>query len=594
MPMSAPQGDPSGASVHDMFKDVPQDELLQMMEEGQQFIKYLEENGSPEEKKAFAQAMEDTLQGFSEDDWKEFEQIVETVQDKLPPLVIEPKEELKTEAIKIEEPKKEEVKKSIVTDNSIEKMLLSINKAVNAILIKTKSDKILSEQISIIWSNKDNFNEMNRLLLALNTEDHIAKLTSSKDEDIKSLVESIKNFNTRLQIDNDQFIIADTFGLAVDKETTVINLKKLNKILDFFDNAIESLLPKLVKFMKEYEPEALKKSKNSDDSAKKALDGAIKVEKQKRSIGNTPRSDRYPSHGSQNRQDTSGRYNPGHQGSAPVSRDRKPGHLEEVHMENIKRIPGMSKKSDSKDGSADKSSTDNKKEIKKTSYDKAIDTLEDYLESNGNSEVGNYMATVSKAGSIYKSFGAPISNDVKSKAVQLTEKRSITPLKAEEQSFLSKYEDQLNSADKNFAKNTQEAQNYYHELEDPIQQISGQVDEMQKVLSAVKSNLDQMSSQELEKLNASTVLKNFEQRVHNYHATLKNVQQELRNKSSIHKMQRENPYEEREYKDLAMKIDGLHGLNRKISEAKSQIESLRKSIKSATARRKRDENKAAQ
>ena len=366
MAMPAPQqGGPNSVSVHDMFKDVPQDELLQMMEEGQQFIKYLEENGTAEEKMAFAQAMEDTLQGFSEDDWKEFEQIVETVQDKLPPLVIEPKEELKKEEIKKEEPKKEETKKSIVVDNSLEKILLSINKATSDILIKTKSDKILSEQISIIWNNKNNFNEINRLLLVLNTEDHIAKLTSSKNEDIKSLVESIKNYNKRLQVENDQFIIADTFGLAVDEETTVINLKKLNKILEFFDSAIESLLPKLIKFMKEYEPEALKKSKDADESAKKALESATKIEKQKRPIGNSIRSDRYPSHGSQGKRDTQNRYNPGNQGAAPLSRDRKPDYLEEVHMGNIKNIPSMSKKSDKKDVTTDKS-PDNKKEVKKT------------------------------------------------------------------------------------------------------------------------------------------------------------------------------------------------------------------------------------
>jgi hypothetical protein len=215
-------------SVHEMFKDVPQDELLQMMEEGQQFIKYLEENGTPEEKMAFAQAMEETLQGFTEDDWKEFEQIVETVQDKLPPLTIEPKETPVVEPVKQEAPKKEEPK--IIVDNSLEKVLHAIHKAINAILLKAKSDKILTERITIAWDNKDNFNEMARLLQTLNKKDHIIKLTTSKDDAIKSLLESIQNFNKRLQIENDQLVIADTFGLQTDEKTTAANLKKLNKI----------------------------------------------------------------------------------------------------------------------------------------------------------------------------------------------------------------------------------------------------------------------------------------------------------------------------------------------------------------------------
>lgn len=577
---------PSTVSVHEMFKDVPQDELLQMMEEGQQFIKYLEEHGTAEEKMAFAQAMEETLQGFTEADWAEFEAIVETVQDKLPPLEIAPKEESKP-VIK-EEPKKEEPK-PVVIDNSLEKVLHAIHKAINAILLKAKSDKILTERITINWDNKDTFNEMDRLLQSLNKKDHIIKLTTSKDEAIKSLLESIQNFNKRLQLENDQFVIADTFGLQADEKTTAINLKKLNKILEFFDNAIESLLPKLIKFLEEYEPEALKKAKEQDDAAKKALENATKIEKQKRPASNVNYGDKSQSRDSQNNQ-----YRGGHngaQGNQASPRDYVPGHVEQAHRENINNIPQL-KKSVGNAGSADKSDkAADKKEIKKSSLQKSIDTLLDYLESNGNSEVGNYMTTINKAGNIFKPFGTPIDEKAKNRATQLIEKRNTKSLQGEESSFLTKYEEQRNTADKNFAKNTRQAHTYYADLSDSIENIAPQIDEMQKVIAAIKASLNEMSSKELEQLSNSVELKNFGQRINNYHIAFKNVQSELKNKHQLHRLQRQDPYEERDYNELASKVSSLHGLDKKISEAKSQLESLQKSIKSAMARHKRDENK---
>ncbi len=233
---AVPAGSPASAnaapSVHEMFKDIPQDQLLQMMEEGQQFIKYLEEHGTPEEKMAFAQAMEETLQSFTEDDWNEFNAIVETVQDKLPPLVID--EPVATPVVEKIKEEVKEVKSVVIVDNSLEKVLHAIHKAINSLLLKAKSDKILTERITIGWQNKDKFNEIDRLLQSLNKKDLIAKLTTSNDEAIKSLLESIQNFNKRLQFENDAFVIADTFGLQADEQTTANNLKKLNKILNVF------------------------------------------------------------------------------------------------------------------------------------------------------------------------------------------------------------------------------------------------------------------------------------------------------------------------------------------------------------------------
>ncbi len=571
-------------SVHDMFKDIPQDELLMMMEEGQQFIKYLEEHGTPEEKMAFAQAMEETLQSFTPEDWAEFEAIVETVQDKLPPLVIqEPKEEIKVEPKK-EEPKKETPK--VVIDNSLEKVIVDINKAINAILIKAKSDKVLSERISINWNNKEQFNEMVRLIQILKSKEHLERLAADK-EDIKTLVELLRNFNKRLQVENNNFIIADTFGLEVDEQTSAENLKKINAIIQFFDNAIESVLPKIVKFLQEFEPDALKIAQEHDQEAKNALEHATKVEKHKRPAGSyTPRSE-HP-----NRHKNQVSYAPGGyqtNGSAHTT-EQVPSYLETIHQDNLKKIPQKKSSKDNSSTTQDKT-TQEKKETKKSAYTQAIDNLEAYLETNANTEVNAYMSTVNKAANIYAPFGTPISSDDQALAQEVAQNKSqgIT-ISHENERFLDKYNERLTSAHKNFVKNTQQAHTYYADLKDSIDSIANQIEEMQTVITTIRSNLDAMNSTELEKLLHASSLKLVGQRITSYYEQVKKVQHELRNKHKLHRLERENPYETSAYNDLE-KAESLHGLDTKVNNVRSQFESLHKSIKSAITRHRREENK---
>lgn len=586
----------SQLSVHEMFKDVPQDELLQMMEEGQQFIKYLEEKGTPEEKMAFAQAMEETLAGFSEEDWKEFEQIVETVQDQLPPLVIEPQEEVQAQPVQEQAPQKE-IPKIVADDNSLDKIFHNIHKAINAILLKAKSDKILTERITITWDKKDDFNEMNRLLQVINTKEHIARLTTAKDETIKLLFESIQNFNKRLQVENDQFVIADTFGLEVDEKTTAANLKKLNKILEFFDSAIASLLPKLTHFVQEYEPEALKLAQDRDKEAKTALEHATKIEKQKRPLGTTPYRDNAPLHGSNNKNNNynNNNYNHGAQAGSFVPRQHTPEYLEQIHRENLKNVPHQ-KKSDAKDGQGVESDAKKevKKEVKKSAYEKAIDDLEIYLEANGHNQAITYKTNINNAQNIYKAFGNPMNQDAQNRYESIAAKRSASqPLNQDDANFAQAYEQTLQAAHENFVKNTQVAHSYYASLQDSIETITHQIDDMLQVMSSITASLDQMNSKELEKLAGSAALKNFGHRIHDYHSSLKNVQHELKNKHKLHQLQRQNPYEMSEYNELANKIENMHGINTKTSQAKAKLETLHKAIKASIARRKRDENKAA-
>ncbi len=575
-------------SVHEMFQNFSQDELLSMMEEGQRFIQNLEKNGTPEEKMAFAQAMEETLQSFTPEDWAEFEAIVETVQDKLPPIDIQeapetiqsiaeskPKEEAKSESIKI------------VIDNSLEKMITDINKAINAILIKAKSDKLLSERIALHWDNKDNFNEMARLIQVLKSKEHLERLGSDKEE-IKVLAELLRNFNKRLQIENNDFIIADTFGLEVDEQTSAENLKKINKIIKFFDSAIESLLPKIIKFLQEFDPQALKISQEHDKQAKQSLDHATQVEKQKRSA-QPAHSGRY---GNQ-KYTPQVSYAPG--GYRPSSgmhaTEQVPGYLETVHQQNLQNIP--TKKASIKDGKANETTQkDKKNDSKPSAYARAINNIDDYLTVNNNAEVGKYMSTVGNATNIYAAFANPISPDDIKLAEQLEQHKATSSISPENEKFLQRHQERVQKAHNNFAQNTQQAHTYYAQLKDSIDTVAIQVEEMQAIISSIKSNLDSMTASELEKLQHAPALQSLASRIQSYHDQLKKVQYELRNKHKLHRLQRENPYEMSAYNDLA-KAESLHGLDSKINTVKSHFESLQKVIKSSISRRRRDENKKA-
>jgi hypothetical protein len=587
--IDAAQAQQQMPSVHEMFQNFSQDELLSMMEEGQRFIQNLEKNGTPEQKMAFAQAMEETLQSFTPEDWAEFEAIVETVQDKLPPMDIEqttdeatkpeekptPTEEVKTQPIKV------------VIDNSLEKMITDINKAINAILIKAKSDKLLSERIALHWDNKDNFNEMARLIQVLKSKEHLERLGSDKEE-IKILVELLRNFNKRLQIENNDFIIADTFGLEVDEQISAENLKKLNKIIKFFDSAIESLLPKIIKFLQEFEPQALKIAQEHDKQAKQSLDHATQVEKQKRSA--------QPAHSgrSGNQKHTphvsyaQGGYRPA---AGMHTTEQVPGYLETIHQQNLQNIP--TKKASSKDGKANEPShKDKNNDVKPSAYASAINNIDDYLTINNNAEVGKYMSTVGNATNIYAAFGSPISADDINLAEQLEHNKATSSITPEHEKFLQRHQERVQKAHKNFVQNTQQAHTYYAQLKDSIDTVAIQVDEMQMIISSIKSNLESMTASELEKLQHAPSLQSLAGRIQSYHDQLKKVQHELRNKHKLHRLQRENPYEISAYNDLA-KAESLHGLDSKINTLKAHFDALQKVIKSSISRRRRDENKKA-
>lgn len=582
-------------SIQDMFKDVSQDDLFAMMTEGQQFIEYLEKHGTEEEKMAFAKAMEETLEKFTEEDWQALQEMSYVLEEKLT-------QEIEKE-ITTPEQKPQTIENKVntaVVDNSLEKTLNIIHKTINTILLKVKGDKLLSERIAYKWDNRDDFNEMIRLLQVLNKKELITKITTSKEESDKLLLESIENFNKRLQIENDQFTIADTFGLQTDKKTTEENLKKLNIIIDFFDRGIASLLPNLIKFMQAYEPIALQVAEQHDKEAKNALNHATKVEKQKRNPNhNQTSSHNNNHHGNKSRRADS--YIDNHNnslyfpGNTTSSKQHPESYLQTVHKENISKITQLkkdaSKTSESNTNKETKESDHTSKEKsdkKQTEYNKLINAIEIYFETFTDTDYGK---KINAAHTIFQPFGKPINQADIKKAQQLEQKRTHADLSTEDTKFLQKHSELYQSALDAFQENTKKSLSIYEQMQTNIESITQSIHEMESVITKIKSSIDQLTLEELEKLNNSTLFRNLSNRIYMYHDQLKNIQHDLKTKHKLHRLEHQDPKVLNLYDSLEEKINSLHGLDRTINDLKSKIDLVHKSIKATISRSKRNENK---
>ena len=660
-------------SVHDMFKDLSEDEIVMLMEEGQQYIKYMEENASPEEKMAFAQMMEETLKNFSEDDFAEIEKIVKVVEPIFAEREAEP---VQAEPIKEESVKKEEI--IISGDSSLEYTLHRINKTINGILLKAKSDRSLTETLSK-WAKKDDFNELVRLLQVLNKKDHIAKLTAGKTEDVKKLFDTIENFAKRLEVENKQFTVADTFGLEVDEKTSAENSKKFNKILEFFAGATETLLPMVVKFIQDYEPEALKIAKSLDAQAKSSLDAAKQIEKMKKASVDRPYTGQSnaPYNGSYNQQSgyTPSGNNYGND-SGMSARER--------NKMNAMSGDGAAKPAAGAQPSAEKPKTEADKQKDKEAADKkakddaalktfndVITKIEQYDDRFDNNAFMDYSAALNKAGKMYDAFGKPLdlsksdvaptkSNDQLNKLIQSKkdEERSLKKLQLQltnvaavggitdqdkkifagltDEQILSKkqlnkdfnkgyseeqarsinqlkqdikdqqnlvnqidldIEDQKNSntlkqSKSKFGSDIQAAHTHYGQLKETIDNIKSQINEIKSITDATRASLNNMSLQELQKLEMSPALKKLKARFQSYESAFKNIQKELKDKHEKHRLEAADDREVAAYNELKSKTENLHGLDKIISDTRASLDLLNRAIQGDIKRKKRDANKA--
>ena len=579
-------------SVHDMFKDLTEDEIVMLMEEGQQYIKYMEEQASPEEQMAFAKMMEETLKNFSEEDFAEIEKIVKVVE---PILAEKESEPVKAEPIK-EEPVKKAETVVMSGDSSLEYTLHRIHKTINGILLKAKSDLKLNDMLNK-WATKDDFNEMVRLIQVLNKKDLIAKLTAGKTEDVKKLFDTIENFAKRLEIENKQFTVADTFGLEVDEKTSAENVKKFNKILEFLAGATQTLLPMIVKFVQDYEPEALKIAKALDAQAKSSLDAAKQIEKMKKAPVDRPYAgrDNVPYNGSYNQQ---GGYTPsganyGNDGMSARERNKMNAMGDQGQGQKPVAGPttgGAEKVKSEADKQKEKEAADKKAkdEASLKNFNDVITKIEQYDDRFDNNAFMDYSTALNKAGKMYDAFGKPLDLS-KSDADIITDPEMMGPLTKEQTALKSQYQAKLDQF--NSGKNIETAETHYAELKEAIDNIKGQINEIKTIADTTRNSLNNLSLDELIKLQNSPALKKLNVRFQSYESSFKSVQKELKDKHEKHMLEFAKDTKVAAYNALKSKAENLHGLDKTISDTRSSLDLLKRSIQGDINRKKRDANK---
>lgn len=593
-------------SVHDIFKDLTEEQIVAYMEEGQREMERIMTKGTPEEQAGFMKMMEDTMKNFSPEDFEEINKIAQIVE----PLLLEKEAEAfkaqEAKTIKYE-PIKETPQEMVSGDSSFEYMLYKINKTINGILLKVKSDVTLTSVLKQ-WDKKETFNELVRLLQVLNNKNILAILTAAKTDDIKKLTETIENFSKRLELENKQFSVADTFGLEVDKATSDTNVLKFNKILEFFSGATETLLPMLTKFIQEFEPEALKLAKAHDDKAKASLDAAKQVEKIKRPIGMYTGTDNNPLHGSTGYNQQG--YNParndyaGQNYTSASPQNRRAQNKMNFYgdagnnqgsVNSSSSTPGAPtvptdkniKKEDPKDKKADEKKVDALKPV--------IDKMERYDDMFDNAAYDEYRKALTKASDIYKPYGKELLNihdfnnnyDLDS----IMNPYFNGPISQQQRSLRSSLQPNLqkyNEKSAEFKKATQSAHTYYGTLKALIDASLPDIKELKSIVDATRTSLPSLNLAELDKLNNSPALKKLKSRFQSYQGLFNNTQKELQNKHKAHKIEKDNAEETKAYNELQAKVESLHGLDRVILDTRASFDLLDRAIKAEIKRKKRD------
>jgi|GEM_PF-1482995 len=604
-------------SVHDMFKDISEDEIVQLMEEGQREMERIMTESSPAEQEAFMKMMEETLQNFSEDDFAEIEKIVQVVEPRLSEKLGE--EPVKQAAVKTDSVKKAQPKVIMSSDSTFENVLKSINKIVNSILLKAKSDHNLHDILSK-WIKKDEFNEMIRLLQALNTKELIIKLTSSDKDDVNKLVLTIENFNKRLELENKQFTVADTFGLEVDAKTSAENTIKLNIILDFFANATETLLPMITKFFQEYEPEALKLAQAHDQQAKESLDAAMKIEKMKRPIGGYTPTGNAPSYGN-NRNNYDQRdhgqrgggygqqnnYNQANRNYGSSPQDRRARNKMGSNEGQTPSMPSASpqntvQKPEDKTNSekqrdqfiADKKQKDDEANKKAAPLKKSIRNLDRYNDMVDPNSFQDYVTILNQTDKVFKEFDEALRKLPNGIPYYLKPgfNGPLNPEQAKQKQDLANTDQKHHKAISQreqlqplYKDNTKSARTNFIELKPVFNNIKPHLTEMKDAIDATRQSLQELNIQDLQNLKSSPALNNIKTQFNKYEKSFNDTLHKLKDIHKMYKIESEN---NAEYDKLELDIADMHGLSKLIDDTKHAISSLERNIQAEIKQRQRE------
>jgi len=261
---------PAMPSVADVFGGMSEDEITKQVQLGQQFLEDLEKFGTAEEKAQFEQLLMDTLGSMSEDDFKDIQQIAQMVEPNLEFAPVEP--QAPTPVAKEEKPTVQAEGSEV---ENFKTLISSIIQRIDDMLQKMNSSKECAQEVDTRWSSKATFNNMKRQIYQLRNT-RLAQKLAKPDivGDDKILVDTLKEFLKDLTKQNETFIVEDDFGLPASRQIEQKQLKKTKEILTMFDGYIDSLMPKLEKFLVKWDPEALQLAKEAEEKTTKALKDA--------------------------------------------------------------------------------------------------------------------------------------------------------------------------------------------------------------------------------------------------------------------------------------------------------------------------------
>ncbi|MBI2345088.1 hypothetical protein HYV10_03385 [Candidatus Dependentiae bacterium] len=259
-------------SVADVFGNMTEEEITKQVQMGQQFLADLEKYGTPEEKTEFEKILLETLNSMSEQDFEQIQSIAKMVEPHLQPAETQP-----TTTQPVPTPKPEEIAPKISEDTTekFKNLITAIINRIDEILQKIESSKECKEELDVRWSNRTTFSSMKRQIAQLKNN-KLAEKLSQKDisQEDKKIVESLESFLKELTEKNSKLLIEDTFGLSDNKELENKYLKQTKEILSLFDSFIDSLMPKIEKFLGKWDPEALQLAKEAAQKVDKATQDA--------------------------------------------------------------------------------------------------------------------------------------------------------------------------------------------------------------------------------------------------------------------------------------------------------------------------------
>lgn len=278
----------AGIGVQDMFSQMSEQELIAQVQKGDELMRYMETEATPEERAEFEAEMIKMFNQLSPEDLAEIEAIAEAVAPHIESSE-PPKKKVKTD----DKPVKKKDRSKITTDDSIRSLLLTINKIIDTVMLKVASDPLLTDFFSSN-SMKPSIALFQRLVSLLSNKQNVKRLSDKKNKESEKLVEKLKEFKGKLEEKNNKFQVEDSFGLkAKDKKSDKkasrksynANITKLESIVEEFNNGLQDLMPEMEKFIRQYEKDDQEMAKLYQDLKEASQKHAKEYQKKR---GSTP------------------------------------------------------------------------------------------------------------------------------------------------------------------------------------------------------------------------------------------------------------------------------------------------------------------